>query len=126
MWWTHAAVCIALTPTPAPLARRALLASTAAATLAPPPLLLTPAPALAADADTAAAGATATANAVGYDVPFRGEPTAVRPFLGKASLVVNVKFDDPATLDQLPGLTTLPSRYADAGLHVLAFPTDQR
>jgi len=60
-----------------------------------------------------------------FDVPFRGEPTPIKPFLGRASIVVNVKFDDPATLDQLPGLQALYARYNAEGLHVLAFPTDQ-
>lgn len=60
-----------------------------------------------------------------FDVPFRGESTPIKPFLGRASIVVNVKFDDPATLDQLPGLQALYARYNAEGLHVLAFPTDQ-
>ena len=61
-----------------------------------------------------------------FDVPFRGEPYDIQPFMGqKASLVVNVKFDDPITIDQLPTLQGLASRYSSEGLHVLAFPTDQ-
>eukprot|EP00965_Chrysotila_dentata_P123818 4092655-Pleurochrysis_carterae.AAC.5 len=60
-----------------------------------------------------------------FDVPFRGEPTEIKPFLGRATLVVNVKFDDPITLDQMPGFQALLNRYSSKGLHVLAFPTDQ-
>jgi|TARA_B100000524_G_scaffold345415_1_gene243987 glutathione peroxidase len=60
-----------------------------------------------------------------FDVPFRGEPTSLEPFIGKATIVVNVKFDDPVTLDQIPGFKSLLKQYAENGLHVLAFPTDQ-
>eukprot|EP00967_Tisochrysis_lutea_P122236 scaffold202128_cov35-Tisochrysis_lutea.AAC.2 len=60
-----------------------------------------------------------------FDVPFRGEPQPLAGFLGKATIVVNVKFDDPVTLDQLPGLQSLFSRFNKSGLNVLAFPTDQ-
>jgi len=60
-----------------------------------------------------------------FDVPFRGEPREIKPFLGRANVVVNVKFDDPITLEMLPGLMTLLESYASKGLHVLAFPTDQ-
>lgn len=60
-----------------------------------------------------------------FDVPFRGEPTSLEPFIGKATIIVNVKFDDPVTLDQMPGFKTLLKQYAASGLNVLAFPTDQ-
>ena len=49
----------------------------------------------------------------------------IKPFIGKANIFVNVKFDDPETLQQMPGLQDLLTRYGPAGLHVLAFPTDQ-
>ena len=64
-------------------------------------------------------------SAFDFDVPFRGEPSAIKPFLGRASILVNVKFDDPETLEALPGLKKLLSAFAADGLHVLAFPTDQ-
>jgi glutathione peroxidase len=60
-----------------------------------------------------------------FDVPFRGEPQPIAQFMGKATIVVNVKYDDPATLEQLTGLQALFSRFGQSGLHVLAFPTDQ-
>jgi glutathione peroxidase len=60
-----------------------------------------------------------------FDVPFRGEPRDIKPFLGKATVIVNVKFDDPITLDMMPALTDLHDRYSKEGLHVLSFPTDQ-
>ncbi len=64
-------------------------------------------------------------SAFDFDVPFRGEPSAIKPFLGRASILVNVKFDDPETLEALPGLKKLLTAFAADGLHVLAFPTDQ-
>ena len=60
-----------------------------------------------------------------FDVPFKGEPVDIKPFIGKATIFVNVKFDDPETVKQLPELQDLQARYSSAGLHVLAFPTDQ-
>ena len=60
-----------------------------------------------------------------FSVPFRGEPTEIKPFLGKANIVVNVKFDDPQSNLQMPGLQSLVAQYGSQGLHVLAFPTDQ-
>lgn len=64
-------------------------------------------------------------SAFDFDVPFRGEPREITPFLGRANLLVNVKFDDPETLDQMPAIGDMVSRYSERGLHVLAFPTDQ-
>ena len=64
-------------------------------------------------------------SAFDFDVPFRGEPREIVPFLGRATVFVNVKFDDPETLDQMPGLNSLMSTFGSQGLHVLAFPTDQ-
>ena len=64
-------------------------------------------------------------SAFDFDVPFRGEPRDIKPFLGRATVAVNVKYDDPETLLQMPGLQDLVERYGARGLHVLAFPTDQ-
>jgi len=64
-------------------------------------------------------------SAYDFDVPFRGEPVDIKPFLGKANIFVNVKFDDPESTQQMPGLQDLVSKYSSEGLHVLAFPTDQ-
>ena len=78
-----------------------------------------------AEAVPAAPPAPPVPSAFDFDVPFRGEPRDIQPFLGKATLVVNVKFDDPISLDQMPGLTAALDKYKDQGLHILAFPTDQ-
>ena len=64
-------------------------------------------------------------SAFDFSVPFRGEPEPLGPFLGRATLVVNVKFDDPETVKQLPNLQGFVDSYAKQGLRVLAFPTDQ-
>lgn len=64
-------------------------------------------------------------SAFDFDVPFRGEPVEASTFLGKATVVVNVKFDDPETLDQMPALQSMFGRLNKDGLNVLAFPTDQ-
>ena len=45
--------------------------------------------------------------------------------VSNVSLVVNVKFDDPVSLEEMPGLMTLLEKYGSSGAHVLAFPTDQ-
>ena len=60
-----------------------------------------------------------------FKVPFRGEPEKITPFLGKATLIVNVKLDDPETNEQLPALQGMVDKYSKQGLSVLAFPTDQ-
>lgn len=60
-----------------------------------------------------------------FRVPFRGEPEDIKPFLGRVSLIVNVKFDDPETLQQMPALQSFVEKYSKDGLSVLAFPTDQ-
>ena len=93
------------------------------------PTATAPAAALVEETSTAAVEAVPLAtpqpSVFDFDVPFRGEPRDINPFLGQANILVNVKFDDPQTLDQMPALTSLVSRYASSGLHILAFPTDQ-
>ena len=65
-------------------------------------------------------------SAFDFDVPFRGEPRDSKPFLGqKASVFINVKFDDPISIDQMPAIAELADKYASKGVNVLAFPTDQ-
>ena len=100
----------------------------------PPPVAAPPPPVEIATAPEAAAPpppepapppAPLGPSAFDFDVPFRGEPRDIKPFLGKVSLVVNVKFDDPVSLEEMPGLMTLLEKYGSSGAHVLAFPTDQ-
>ena len=94
-----------------------------AAAVAPPP------PAYAAASEkviVAEAAAPAGASAFDFDVQFRGEPRDIKPFLGKgASLFINPKFADPISLDQMPAIAAMADKYADKGLNVLLFPTNQ-
>lgn len=70
--------------------------------------------------------APAGPSAFDFDVPFRGEPRDIAPFLGKkASIFINVKFADPISIDQMPAISALADKYASQGVNVLAFPTDQ-
>jgi len=72
-----------------------------------------------------ASAAPSGPTAFDFDVPFRGEPRDIEPFLGKASLFINVKTTDPITIQQMPAITDLHDKYAPQGLSVLGFPTDQ-
>ena len=61
-----------------------------------------------------------------FRVPYNHENLPLREFLGKkATLVVNIKLDDPQTVAQFPALREIFDKYADAGLGVLVFPTEQ-
>ena len=114
----------ALGSRPAPVAADDTALAVPAEQSAPPAAALAPEPAPEPVAPPAPP-APPLISAFDFDVPFRGEPREIKPFLGKANVVVNVKFDDPITLDQLPGLMDLLKRFKGDGLHVLAFPTDQ-
>ena len=48
-------------------------------------------------------------------MPFRGEPRDINAFLGKASVVVNVKYDDPISTKEMPALADLFERYNSKG-----------
>jgi len=101
----------------AAMAEKEAADAAAAAAAAPPEVVPPPAP--------PAVSAPPMVSAFNFDVPFRGEPREIKPFLGKASLIVNVKYDDPETLEQMPAIGDMIERYGRKGLHVLAFPTDQ-
>ncbi|CAM9145126.1 unnamed protein product [Discosporangium mesarthrocarpum] len=60
-----------------------------------------------------------------FQVPYTGKSLPLNKFLGKATLVVNPKIDDPESLKQMPSITKIAQRYANEGLTVLLFPTDQ-
>ena len=82
--------------------------------------------ATAAPAEPVAPAPPSGPTAFDFDVLFRGEPRDIKPFLGKkASVFVNVKFDDPISIDQMPALQGLVDKYSGDGLNVLAFPTEQ-
>lgn len=58
-------------------------------------------------------------------VPYKGSELPLKRFRAKATVVVNIKTDDPESTRQLPALAYLSSKYSKDGLRVLAFPTDQ-
>mmetsp|Transcript_112872 Transcript_112872/g.205136 ORF Transcript_112872/g.205136 Transcript_112872/m.205136 type:complete len:397 (-) Transcript_112872:186-1376(-) len=61
-----------------------------------------------------------------FRVIFRNEVEPMSRFMGpKATIITNVKYDDPETAGQLPELVRLHDIYASQGLHILAFPTNQ-
>lgn len=84
-----------------------------------------------ASSDAAGTAATVTTDAAAVDfgafkVPFFHSNIPMKKILGeKATVVVNMKLDDPQTAFQFPGLTDLYSKYVAKGLNVLIFPTDQ-
>lgn len=58
-------------------------------------------------------------------VPYKGKDLPLRKFRAKATVVVNVKTDDPEATKQYPALAYLNEKHAGQGLRILAFPTDQ-
>jgi glutathione peroxidase len=58
-------------------------------------------------------------------VPFQSQDIEITKFLGKATIVSNMKLDDPVSLQQIPNLASLSRKYGKDGLKVLLFPTDQ-
>eukprot|EP00640_Fibrocapsa_japonica_P002827 CAMPEP_0113945008 /NCGR_PEP_ID=MMETSP1339-20121228/38428_1 /TAXON_ID=94617 /ORGANISM="Fibrocapsa japonica" /LENGTH=269 /DNA_ID=CAMNT_0000950395 /DNA_START=180 /DNA_END=989 /DNA_ORIENTATION=+ /assembly_acc=CAM_ASM_000762 len=62
-----------------------------------------------------------------FEAPYNRNPVPLTKFLknAKAILVVNSKLDDPVSLQQMPPLVELATRYSKDGLRILVFPTDQ-
>jgi len=61
-----------------------------------------------------------------FKVPFNHENLAVSQFLGKkATIIFNMKIDDPQTSLQFPSLVEIFKKYGSSGLNVLSFPTEQ-
>lgn len=58
-------------------------------------------------------------------VPYGRENYGIKKYLGKATLVVNMKLDDPQTSIQYPALTEIFNKYSKDGLNILVFPTEQ-
>ena len=59
-------------------------------------------------------------------VPVNGKQKTLSKLKGsKATIVMNIKLDDPETVTQIPALKTLVLQYADQGLNAICFPTDQ-
>jgi len=71
------------------------------------------------------AAAEGAASVYDFEAAFNGKTYPMSKFEGKAMIVLNYKGDDPEGLKQMPAMKYLLEKYADAGLRVLAFPTDQ-
>lgn len=59
-------------------------------------------------------------------IPVNGRQKKLGKLLGsRATIVMNVKLDDPETTAQVPALRGIVAKYADQGLTAICFPTDQ-
>ena len=118
-----AAVATSLDVRPAPLKpveRRSFLGASAAALAAPRAAVagsdgVRPAP----------AAIPVATKLFDLQVPFKGKPQPLSKFRGSAHLVVNIKMDDPVAGENFNALRYVAANYADKGLRVWAFPTEQ-
>ena len=118
-----AAVATSLDVRPAPLRpleRRSFLGASAAALAAPRAAVagsdgVRPAP----------AAIPVATKLFDLQVPFKGKPQPLSKFRGSAHLVVNIKMDDPVAGENFNALRYVAANYADKGLRVWAFPTEQ-
>jgi glutathione peroxidase len=61
-----------------------------------------------------------------FRVPYNHENVQLNQFLGrKATIIFNMKLDDPQTASQYPFLVEIYNKYAKDGLNVLSFPSEQ-
>jgi hypothetical protein len=61
-----------------------------------------------------------------YKLPYEHENLQFKQFLGsKATILFNMKIDDPQTVLQFPDLVEIYKKYSKEGLNVHAFPTEQ-
>ena len=61
-----------------------------------------------------------------FKLPYNHENLLFKDFLGpKATIVFNMKIDDPQTVTQFPNLLEIYKKYKTQGLNVHAFPTEQ-
>ena len=58
-------------------------------------------------------------------VPYGHENVQIKDYLGKATIVSNMKLDDPQTPTQYPVLIEVFKTYEKDGLRLLIFPTEQ-
>jgi Glutathione peroxidase len=61
----------------------------------------------------------------GFKLPYNHENVEFKTFLGKATILFNMKIDDPQTVTQFPSLLEIYQKYSDQGLNVLGYPTEQ-
>eukprot|EP01038_Epipyxis_sp_PR26KG_P007217 gene7217-9848_t len=60
-----------------------------------------------------------------FKLPYNHVNIPFKQFLGKATIVFNMKIDDPQTVLQFPDLLEIYKKYSKDGLTVHAFPTEQ-
>jgi hypothetical protein len=60
-----------------------------------------------------------------FKLPYNHVNLPFQQFLGKATIVFNMKIDDPQTVLQFPDLLEIFKKYNKEGLRVHAFPTEQ-
>ena len=71
-------------------------------------------------------GADGSAVLKDIPVPINGRQKKLGKLLGTgATVVMNVKLDDPETMTQIPSLRSVMTQFADKGLKAICFPTDQ-
>jgi hypothetical protein len=61
-----------------------------------------------------------------FKLPYEHQNLKFGPFIGaKATILFNMKIDDPQTVNQFPSLLEIYNKYKKQGLNVHAFPTEQ-
>lgn len=61
-----------------------------------------------------------------YKLPYNHQNLAFKKFIGsKATIVFNMKIDDPQTIAQFPAINEIYNKYKNLGLNIHAFPTEQ-
>ena len=59
-------------------------------------------------------------------IPVKGKDVKLGSLMGEtATIVMNIKLDDPETITQLPALRALVAQYQEQGLRAILVPTDQ-
>lgn len=105
------------------MSKRDLMRQTALLSLG---LAAAPLPARSEDGDLASGEAKAPASVKDIELPFNDKGVKVGKLLGKkATLVVNIKIDDPMSQQQMPEITRLMKQRWRDGFSVIAVPTDQ-
>ena len=70
--------------------------------------------------------AVSDVNLKDISIPVNGRQKKLGKLLGtRATVIMNVKLDDPETTIQVPALRSMVAQYAENGLSAICFPTDQ-
>lgn len=61
-----------------------------------------------------------------FKLPYEHQNLPFKQFLGKkATIIFNMKIDDPQTMLQFPSINEIYAKYSKDGLNAMAFPTEQ-